>query len=448
MEFLNNFVLPQSAEHIELLHYMLLIVLFLFIPFISILFGGIFLSVLYKNKANKNNNNFYLQLSKDIAEITTVNKSAGFIFGVVPLLTAILIYSQLLHNSEITNLNYLGFALVFIVISLVLIYSYRYSLSFNRIFGSLSVKNITDPLLIDDVNRLSDESRRISNKAGGFGLLFLFLGIWFFITALTIPSIYSAWQNDSFLGGLFSWKVLSRLIYYIFFALALSGGMVLFIFLEDEKKKRIKDEEYSFFVKQKILRVTFFSTVIIPLFALISLFGLPQSALTGTVFTYAIISLALLFLGYHFLYLLTKEIKGTTAALLFFTLIFSVAAFIISDQKAMATSTQVHSAMLSAEFDKYLAELKGEGKVVTINAAEIYQVKCASCHKWDQKLVGPAHKDVIPKYAGKESQLIAFIRNPVKVDPAYPPMPNPGLKPNEAEAVAKYLLETYNEKIK
>lgn len=448
MEFLNNFVLPQSAEHIELLHYMLLIVLFLFIPFISILFGGIFLSVLYKNKANKNNNNFYLRLSKDIAEITTVNKSAGFIFGIVPLLTAILIYSQLLHNSEVTNLNYLGLALVFILISLVFIYSYRYSLSFNRIFGSLADKNISDPLLIEDVNRLSDESKRISRKAGTFGLLFLFLGMWFFITALTIPSIYSSWQIESFLGGLFSWKVLSRFIYYIFFALALSGGMVLFIFLEDEKKKRIKDEEYSLFVKQKILRVTFFSTVIIPLFTLISLFGLPQSALTGTVFTYAIISLALLFLGYHFLYLLTKEIKGTTAALLFFTLIFSVAAFIISDQKAMATSTQVHSAILNSKFDKYLAELKGEGKAVSINAEDIYQVKCASCHKWDQKLVGPAHLDVLPKYAGKEAQLVAFIRNPVKVDPAYPPMPNPGLKPNEAEAVAKYLLETYNEKIK
>src|SRR4030067_240707 len=305
MEFLNNFVLPHSAEHFELLHYMLLIVLFLFIPFISILFGGIFLSVLYKNKANKNNNNFYLRLSKDIAEITTVNKSAGFIFGIVPLLTSILIYSQLLHNSEVTNLNYLGLALVFILISLVFIYSYRYSLSFNRIFGSLSDKNISDPLIIEDVNKLSDESKRISKKAGTFGLLFLFIGIWFFITALTIPSVYSSWDIDSFLGGLFSWKVLSRFIYYIFFALALSGGMVLFIFLEDEKKKRIKDEEYSLFVKQKILRATFFSTVIIPLFALINLFGLPAAALTGTVFTYAIISLALLFLAYHFLYLLT-----------------------------------------------------------------------------------------------------------------------------------------------
>ena len=448
MEFLNNFVLPQSAEHIELLHYMLLIVLFLFIPFISIVFGGIFLSVIYKKRAEKNNNNFYFRLSKDIAEITTVNKSAGFIFGIVPLLTSILIYSQLLHNSKITNLNYLGFALVFIVVALVFIYSYRYSLSFNRIFGSLSDKNIADPLLIDDVNRLSDESKRISRKAGNFGLLFLFLGIWFFITALSIPSIYLLWNVDSFLGGLFSWKVLSRFFYYIFYALALAGGMVLFIFLEDEKKKRIKDEEYSLFAKQKILRVTFFSTVTIPLFALVNVFSLPVSALTGTVFTYAIISLALLFIGYHFLYLLTKEIKGTTAALLFLTLIFSIAAFIISDQKAMATSTQVHSAVLSAEFDKYLAELKGEGKVVSINAKDIYEVKCASCHKWDQKLVGPAHMDVIPKYVGKGSQLIAFIRNPIKVDPAFPPMPNPGLKPNEAEAVAKYLLETYNEKIK
>lgn len=446
MEFLNNFVLPQSAEHIELLHYMLLIVLFLFIPFISIVFGGIFLSIVFKRKADKHNNNFYLRLSKDIADITTINKSTGFIFGIVPLITAILIYSQLLHRSEVTNLNYLGFAFALIIISLVFIYSYRYSLSFNRIFGSLSDKIIQDPLVIEDVNRLSDESKRISQKAGTFGLLFLFLGMWFFITALTVPSIYSSWNIESFIGGLFSWKVLSRFIYYIFFALALSGGMVLFIFLEDEKTKHVKDEEYSLFVKQKVLRVTFFSAVFIPLFALLSLFGLPQSALTGTVFTYAIISLALLFLGYHFIYLLTKEMKGTTAALLFFTLVFSIAAFIISDQKAMATSTQVHSAMLSAEFDKYLAELKGEGKVVSINASEIYQVKCASCHKWDQKLVGPAHLEVLPKYVGKEAQLIAFIRNPVKVDPAYPPMPNPGLKPNEAEAVATYLLETYKEK--
>ena len=448
MEFLNNFILPQSAEHIELLHYMLLIVLFLFIPFISIVFGGIILSVVYRRKGERENNKFYLRLAKEIAEITTINKSVGLILGVAPIITSIIIYSQLLHNSQITNLNYLALSFVFITISLIFIYSYRYSLSFNGIFNSFSGKEIADPVVIEDVNKLSDESKRISKKAGSFGLMFLFIGLWFFVTGLTIPALYSAWKIDNFIFGLFSPEVLSRFIFYILFALALTGGMILFTFLEDEKKKRVKDEEYSIFVKQKIVRVTFFAAIFIPVLLLINVFGLPASSLTGTVFFYAIISLILLFLGYHFLYLLTKEIKGTTAALLFFAFIFSIASFIISDQKAMATATKFQSASLSAEFDKYLAGLNGEGKTVSINASEIYQVKCASCHKWDQKLVGPAHLDVLPKYVGKEAQLIAFIRNPVKVDPAYPPMPNPGLKPNEADALAKYLLETYNEKSK
>ena len=448
MEFLNNFILPQSAEHIELLHYMLLIVLFLFIPFISIVFGGIILSVVYRRKGERENNKFYLRLAKEIAEITTINKSVGLILGVAPIITSIIIYSQLLHNSQITNLNYLALSFVFITISLIFIYSYRYSLSFNGIFNSFSGKEIADPVVIEDVNKLSDESKRISKKAGSFGLMFLFIGLWFFVTGLTIPALYSAWKIDNFIFGLFSPEVLSRFIFYILFALALTGGMILFTFLEDEKKKRVKDEEYSIFVKQKIVRVTFFAAIFIPVLLLINVFGLPASSLTGTVFFYAIISLILLFLGYHFLYLLTKEIKGTTAALLFFAFIFSIASFIISDQKAMATATKFQSASLSAEFDKYLAGLNGEGKTVSINASEIYQVKCASCHKWDQKLVGPAHLDVLPKYVGKEAQLIAFIRNPVKVDPAYPPMPNPGLKPNEADALAKYLLETYNEKTK
>ena len=446
MEFLNNFVLPQSAEHIELLHYMLLIVLFLFIPFVSIVFGGVILSVIYRKKAERENNNYYLRLAKEISEITTINKSVGFILGFVPIITAIIIYSQLLHNSDVTNLNYLALSLVFVAIALVLIYSYRYSLSFNRIFNSISKTDLDDPNVVEDVNYLSNESQRISQKAGNFGILFLFIGLWFFVTAITIPALYSSWTITNFIGALFTWEVLSRFIFYLLFAITLTGGMILFTFLEDEKKKRIKDEAYSVFVKQKIIRVTFYSAVLIPLFLLISILGLPKASLTGTVFTYAIISLILLFFGYHFLYLLTKEIKGTIAALLFFALIFSVAAFIIGDQKAMASSTKFHSAILSSEFDKYFAELKGEGKTVEINAADIYQVKCASCHKWDQKLVGPAHMDVLPKYVGKEAQLVAFIRNPVKVDPAYPPMPNPGLKPNEAEAVAQYLLKTYEEK--
>jgi cytochrome c len=151
----------------------------------------------------------------------------------------------------------------------------------------------------------------------------------------------------------------------------------------------------------------------------------------------------LLFLSLNFLYLLFYKKQFSYAPYLFFTFLFSVLTLIVKDQITIGNATKYHSVVLSAEYDKILAELKGEGKGEVINAAELYQVRCGACHKFDQKLVGPAHFDVLPKYVGKEAQLVAFIRNPVKVDPAYPPMPNPGLKPAEAEAVAKYLLEEF-----
>jgi cytochrome c len=42
--------------------------------------------------------------------------------------------------------------------------------------------------------------------------------------------------------------------------------------------------------------------------------------------------------------------------------------------------------------------------------------------------------------------LVKFILNPVKMNPAFPAMPNQGLNPKEAQAVADYLLEKYGGK--
>ena len=80
MELLDNFILPQSAEHIELLHYMLIVVLFIFIPFAGILLGGTILSLVGFNKSSKNAEERYFKLSKDIIKIVTFNKSAAIIF--------------------------------------------------------------------------------------------------------------------------------------------------------------------------------------------------------------------------------------------------------------------------------------------------------------------------------------------------------------------------------
>jgi len=76
-----------------------------------------------------------------------------------------------------------------------------------------------------------------------------------------------------------------------------------------------------------------------------------------------------------------------------------------------------------------------------LTGEDIYNAKCSACHLFDQKKVGPAYQAVVPKYKENKAGLVAFILNPVKVDPAYPPMPSQGLKPSEADSIATYLLQ-------
>ena len=115
MEFLEKFVIPQSSEHLQLLHYLAMLIFFLFVPFISMVFGGTFLSLFYRHKGLKENNKNYLTFAKEIIEVVTVSKSLGVILGIVPVLTTVLIYSQLLHLSNTTSVIYLSVSFLLII---------------------------------------------------------------------------------------------------------------------------------------------------------------------------------------------------------------------------------------------------------------------------------------------------------------------------------------------
>jgi hypothetical protein len=153
MEFLKDIALPQSAEHIQLLHYMLILILFLFIPFISAVFGGTVISVFYKKKEKIDLDEYCRRFSKDIIELVTINKNVGFILGLVPLLTAILIFSQLFQTSENSNLIYLGISFILFVIAFNFVYDYRNSFKY-----------------LGDVDL----------NSGKIGVVFLFFALWFF----------------------------------------------------------------------------------------------------------------------------------------------------------------------------------------------------------------------------------------------------------------------------
>lgn len=77
----------------------------------------------------------------------------------------------------------------------------------------------------------------------------------------------------------------------------------------------------------------------------------------------------------------------------------------------------------------------------TVDGGQLFKQKCSVCHRFDQRLVGPPLNTVLGKYRPSKETLAGFLRNPQKIDPAYPAMPNLNLTEPEAAALAEYLLD-------
>ena len=443
MEFLDKIILPQSAEHIELLHYIMVLLLSIFLPFISIIFGGTFLSVYYSIKFRKKNNIHYKIYSKDIIETVTVNNAVGVILGIVPLLTSILIFAQLLDQSKINTLSYLVVAFIFVSIALIMIYTYRYSVTFNYIFNSVNSNQLKNKDAEEELEKIKNSSSHLSAKYGKLGFVFIFIGMWFYVAGITSVELFTTWSVSNFVGAIFAPVVLLKFLTFICLAFTLTAAAILFVHLYWKENKNDVDPEYRNFLKNNASKLGLRFGIPLPLLIAFNLFLLPDKNLSSSIFISSFVAILLLFLAYHFFFMLEVKNEYKFSSAIFIILILVSVSLIFKDQKVISNATKQHSLILNTQYDKILANLKGEVTVAVISGKEIYEVRCASCHRFDRKLVGPAYFDVLPQFGGKEAQLVAFIRNPVKVNPAFPPMPNPGLKPQEAEAVAKYLLEEY-----
>ncbi len=357
------------------------------------------------------------------------------------MLASLFIFAQLLHTTNSTIVNYIALSFLLIAVSLILLYTFRYTLSFSRIFDAVKDSPASGDISVE-LKRFREGNSQLSIKTGRYGIILLFLGLWLFTAALTLATDTSSWNYDP-LFAIFYWKVLLNFAGFIALSFAITGAAIFFgSFYWDGGIKSISGD-YKIFLKSLAVKITFTSSLLIPFFLFIAVFTFPVTSLSGSVFTYSFIALFLLFLAYHFLYAMIRDGNEKYSGHLFFAVLLAFLALITKDQLAMNNAAQVQSVVLAADFDKYMAGLKGESGVAVVSGKEIFDVRCSSCHKFDQKLVGPPYKETLPKYEGKTDELVAFILNPDKKDPAYPPMPNPGLKPNEAKAVAAYIQEQY-----
>ncbi|HET56248.1 MAG TPA: hypothetical protein ENN33_13675, partial [Ignavibacteria bacterium] len=120
MDFLDSIALPQSHEHLVLLKYLLILTFTLFVPYLVVLIGTSLFSVFLKRKSIKESNSKYFKIVRDLVNIAAMNKSVVFALGIIPLISAIFCYVQLLQNSSSSVVVLLILSLITFILGIIL----------------------------------------------------------------------------------------------------------------------------------------------------------------------------------------------------------------------------------------------------------------------------------------------------------------------------------------
>ncbi|MBU2506415.1 MAG: hypothetical protein KJ799_06800 [Bacteroidetes bacterium] len=448
MDFLDNLVLPQSSHHITLLKYLLALSYIIFIPYISILFGSLVLSIYSFKKENLNGS----RLAKDFIDLVTYNKSMSIGLGAVPMLCAIFCYAQLLHDAPINISGFLVISLILFIIGITLIYVYKRSFHLREIFNLAFSKIDAGDKANAELYEYRQKNELTFSKSGIYAVLFIALSAYVFIGSIKYAVGVSTQQEPvSLLNVIFS---VSSIVHFLFFfvsSVAISTtGIIYYYFRPNSRESKINNE-YSVFVKNFTLKLGLTATLVLPIIYVLGILLLPGEALSNSLFVFAVIILLIILIIANYFYKMLKELSAQYGASLLFLFVLLFAMLVIQDQYAFDTKYQRHSIELTAKYVDYQKEVQlkfGSVQEIVISGEDIFNGRCIACHQFDRIIVGPAYKDVLPKYEGKSADLVKFILNPVKVNPSFPAMTNQGLKPKEAEAIADYIVKIYKEKYK
>jgi cytochrome c len=435
MEFLKDIALPQPIEHFHLLLFILNLVFIVFLPYFGFLIGTSVLSVYYRRRSRRTGNQFELRFARDLIQTGMFSKGGVAFFAILPALALVFLLAQFLQGTAAIAAGLMGFGFLALLASVILLYVYRYNMGLE---GLLSNAESAPGI---QAYRITTEATL--DRTGRWGVILVLLASALCVGAISDAVNRASWDNVSTVFDLaINPDFWVRYLHFLAVSLGATGVGVLFFFFQWEGGCAGHDEGYISFVRPRAIRLIVVSLLAQPVFLLASIALLPPAALTGLVFGLGGMSLLFLFLTASFVYAYKRENRTSYVAYAFYALGLALFLVFTKDQIAISNATKDHAASLAMKAEHEVDALRAKLGVVSVvlTGEDIYNGKCSACHLFDQKKIGPPYNVAIKKYAGKKEELIRFILNPAKVDPAYPSMPNQGLKPAEADSIATYLI--------
>ncbi len=431
MEALNVFAIPHSVQVSKLLEIFFYLGFSTFNLYFAFLFGGVIYSLYFYVKTNKTKNEYYLTIARNFIEYIARGYVALIGLGFVPLLSIYYSLLQFMQKAPNDFFVVLFSSTLLFILFVVFLKTILFFFEKNH-----SLININPTILL---------------------LQTLSIIAIFFTIYLTNGISLIAIQNSFVLSGFniadfLDLNIIFRIIQFIGIAFVLSSLAYIFKTFTVDKVSEIGEffPEENGVVKKALSNVIIWGNIL-PIISLVIYVNLPKSLVTLQNYILLVASLLVFLLCLLFSYFSLKNKSITFAKNAFFSAIFSFLLFFGSDATSLAISNKIQEFKISKDHIAYHEKLlasAGRSTVKEVNGEEIYKAKCVACHQFDTKLVGPPHKEVLKKYEDRQEDMVRYILNPVKVDPNYPPMPNQGLKPNEAEAVVKYMFDHYGNMIK
>jgi len=448
MDFLDNLVIPATSPHLNLLKVMLVMAMLIFLPFFGMLLGGTAFSVIFNAYGRKIRNKQFIRLAKDIIDKLTLNRFVGVGLGVIPLLAITFCYAQLLFEVKVISVSLLFVATLFLALAVNFVYSFQNTFQIESLIESL--KNMTgldkhelDTKLPEEIADYEFDLMNTNSNSGMYAFVLLLLTACFFAGGTTIALSSDKYQDFQNISQMFlSGATLFNFLFIIIMSIAVTGSAILFFFFSWQGGLYDMDNQYSNFVKKVAGNIAFTGAALLPIILFISFIAIPNVALSGSVFVYTGLAFVSLLLLCNFLYAVIKnsEMKYISAA--FYLMLISFGFIIMKNQAAFGTASMKNLTEINLKAEELEKTKKGKTiNTAGVDGAEIYARVCSACHKFDERLVGPPYNLTVPGYNGDVKKLAGYILNPVKKNAEYPAMPSQGLKPKEADAVAKYLIE-------
>jgi len=231
----------------------------------------------------------------------------------------------------------------------------------------------------------------------------------------------------------------------------LTGGIILFLGFHWGEKKLDEDVAYRNFLKVHAYVLLLGGSLALPVGILLDLFNIPGHALSIALFVQDGFSIVVLGItGYLSIYMMMdRESKTPRFGLLSFILALVITGLLTASLRVLETTANLETIRagemkaekkMMKEISRREAIYSKSMKVDEKMGEQIFNERCTACHSFDKKVLGPPYNSVLPKYIDNQERLIAYILNPVKVDPQYPAMPSPGLSPIQVKSVVRFLM--------